>query len=132
MVESLNMSVAIFANNKISFAILNSILNALYYEYYDMLNHYSQYKQTLSEAMTRMDIATGSYFNVEESLPTYEVAIAFYTIANMVQKKIEYNLRILLASRSYYRQFYIIIQDRAQELTIAHGKVFIRISYKSF
>ena len=97
-----------------------------------MLNHYSQYKQTLSEAMTRMDIATGSYFNVEESLPTYEVAIAFYTIANMVQKKIEYNLRILLASRSYYPQFYIIIQDRAQELTIAHGKVFIRISYKSF
>lgn len=126
------MSVAIFVNNKISLAIPNSIFNALYYEYYNMLNHYPQYKQTLSEAMTRMDIATGSYFNVEESLPTYEVAIAFYTIANMVQEKIEYNLRVLLASRPYYRQFYTIIEDRAQELAIAHGKAFRRISYKNF
>ncbi|KIX85694.1 hypothetical protein J120_02075 [candidate division TM6 bacterium JCVI TM6SC1] len=130
--ESLNMSVAIFVNNKISLAIPNSIFNALYHEYYNMLNNYSQYKQTLSEAMTRMDIATGSYFNIEESLPTYEVALAFYTIANMVHEKIEYNLRVLLASRPYYRQFYTIIEDRAQELAIAHGKAFIRISYKSF
>lgn len=126
------MSIAIFVNNKISLAIPNSIFNALYHEYYDMLNHYPQYKQTLSEAMTRMDIATGSYFNVEESLPTYEVALAFYAVANMAQEKIEYNLRVLQASRPYYRQFYTIIEDRVQELAIAQGEAFRRISYKNF
>lgn len=120
------MSAGIFVKNEIVLSIPNSIFHVIYPEYMEVFEQHPEYEDLLDDTINFFRMASsGTYFDVEAALPSYEVALAFFNIAKKAQENIENIPTIPESSRPVYRKFYEIIKDRAKELAIIENKQFV-------
>ncbi len=118
--------VNISLNDKSILILPNSVFSVIYHAYIDAYEQHPELNSLLREAIIYFQMASsGTYFDIEESLPNYKVALAFYNIAKQGHHAIENNPITSEVSKPLYRKFYQLIEDRAKTLAIAENKKFI-------